>query len=33
MWAGLDQQREQVRQAGLELAPGELLAAAAGRPR
>jgi hypothetical protein len=31
MWAGLDQQREQVRQAGLELAPGELLAAATGR--
>src|SRR6201996_1588382 len=33
MWAGLDQQREQVRQAGLELAPGELLAAATGRGR
>jgi NhaP-type Na+/H+ or K+/H+ antiporter len=31
MWAGLDQQREQIRQAGLELAPGELLAAATGR--
>ena len=31
MWAGLDQQREQMRQAGLELAPGELLAAATGR--
>jgi NhaP-type Na+/H+ or K+/H+ antiporter len=31
MWAGLDQQRAQIRQAGLELAPGELLAAATGR--
>ncbi len=31
MWAGLEQQRERIRQAGLELAPGELLAAAAGR--
>ena len=31
MWAGLDQQREQIKQAGLELAPGELLAAATGR--
>jgi NhaP-type Na+/H+ or K+/H+ antiporter len=31
MWAGLDQQREQIRQTGLELAPGELLAAATGR--
>ena len=31
MWAGLDQQREQIRQAGLELAPGELLATATGR--
>jgi len=31
MWAGLDQQREQIRQARLELAPGELLAAATGR--
>ncbi len=31
MWAGLDQQREQIRQEGLELAPGELLAAATGR--
>jgi NhaP-type Na+/H+ or K+/H+ antiporter len=31
MWAGLDHQREQIRQAGLELAPGELLAAATGR--
>jgi NhaP-type Na+/H+ or K+/H+ antiporter len=31
MWAGLDQQREQIRQAGLDLAPGELLAAATGR--
>jgi NhaP-type Na+/H+ or K+/H+ antiporter len=31
MWAGLDQQREQIRQAGLELASGELLAAATGR--
>jgi NhaP-type Na+/H+ or K+/H+ antiporter len=31
MWAGLDHQRDQIRQAGLELAPGELLAAATGR--
>jgi len=31
MWAGLESQREQIRQAGLELAPGELLAAATGR--
>jgi NhaP-type Na+/H+ or K+/H+ antiporter len=31
MWAGLERQREQIRQAGLELAPGELLAAATGR--
>jgi NhaP-type Na+/H+ or K+/H+ antiporter len=30
MWAGLDGQRERIRQAGLELAPGELLAAATG---
>src|ERR1700761_4745005 len=33
MWAGLDQQRQQIRKAGLELAPGELLAAATGRGR
>jgi hypothetical protein len=31
MWAGLDEQRQQIKQAGLELAPGELLAAATGR--
>lgn len=31
MWAGLDRQREQIGQAGLELAQGELLAAATGR--
>jgi hypothetical protein len=31
MWAGLESQREQIRQTGLELAPGELLAAATGR--
>ncbi len=31
MWAGLDQQREQIKRTGLELAPGELLAAATGR--
>ena len=31
MWAGRDEQREQIRRAGLELAPGELLAAATGR--
>jgi NhaP-type Na+/H+ or K+/H+ antiporter len=30
MWAGLDGQRARIRQAGLELAPGELLAAATG---
>ncbi|MER7809100.1 cation:proton antiporter [Streptomyces sp900116325] len=30
MWAGLEQQRERIEQAGLELAPGELLAAATG---
>lgn len=30
MWAGLDWQRERIAQAGLALAPGELLAAAAG---
>ncbi|MEZ0070512.1 NhaP-type Na+/H+ or K+/H+ antiporter [Streptacidiphilus sp. MAP12-20] len=30
MWAGLDQERERIRDAGLELAPGELLAAATG---
>ncbi|MET8535476.1 cation:proton antiporter [Streptomyces sp. NPDC005065] len=30
MWAGLEQQRERIGQAGLELAPGELLAAATG---
>jgi hypothetical protein len=30
MWAGLERQRERIRQAGLELAPGELLAAATG---
>ena len=28
MWAGFDEQREAVRRAGLELAPGELLASA-----
>ncbi len=28
MWAGLEEQREAVRRAGLELAPGELLASA-----
>ena len=33
MWAALDGQREQISQAGLELAPGELLAAATGRGR
>ena len=33
MWAGLDKQRERIRQAGLELAPGELLAAAPGSRR
>ena len=31
MWAGLEQERERIRGAGLELAPGELLAAATGR--
>src|ERR1017187_5996947 len=31
MWAGRAQQREQIRQAGLERAPSELLAAATGR--
>jgi NhaP-type Na+/H+ or K+/H+ antiporter len=31
MWAGLEEERERIRQAGLELAPGELLAAATGR--
>jgi NhaP-type Na+/H+ or K+/H+ antiporter len=31
MWAGSDEQRRQITAAGLELAPGELLAAAAGR--
>lgn len=31
LWAGLDSQREQIRRAGLGLAPGELLAAATGR--
>ena len=31
MWAALDGQRERISQAGLELAPGELLAAATGR--
>ena len=31
MWAGAESQRSQIREAGLELAPGELLAAAAGR--
>jgi NhaP-type Na+/H+ or K+/H+ antiporter len=31
MWAALDGQREQISQAGLELVPGELLAAATGR--
>jgi NhaP-type Na+/H+ or K+/H+ antiporter len=31
MWAGLEQQRQQIRQARMELAPGELLAAATGR--
>ncbi|GJF34838.1 hypothetical protein KNE206_75380 [Kitasatospora sp. NE20-6] len=30
MWAGADEQRTQIEQAGLELAPGELLAAASG---
>ncbi len=31
MWAGVEKQREQIRRAGLELARGELLAAATGR--
>jgi NhaP-type Na+/H+ or K+/H+ antiporter len=31
MWAGFDEQRQRIKQAGLELAPGELLAAATGR--
>jgi NhaP-type Na+/H+ or K+/H+ antiporter len=31
MWAGFDEERQRIRQAGLELAPGELLAAATGR--
>ena len=31
MWAGSDEQRRQITAAGLELAPGELLASAAGR--
>jgi NhaP-type Na+/H+ or K+/H+ antiporter len=31
MWAGLDEERDAIRQAGLEVAPGELLAAATGR--
>ncbi len=31
MWAALDQQREQIKRAGLELAAGELLATATGR--
>lgn len=31
MWAGSEEQREQIRAAGLQLAPGELLAAATGR--
>ena len=31
MWAGLDEQREAITQAGLELAPGELLALATAR--
>ena len=31
MWAGLEQQRKDIRRAALELAPGELLAAATGR--
>ncbi|MGO9780645.1 MAG: cation:proton antiporter [Streptosporangiaceae bacterium] len=33
LWAGRDEQRDQIRQAGLELAPGELVAAATGRGR
>ncbi|GHC58071.1 cation:proton antiporter [Streptomyces cinnamoneus] len=31
MWAGREQQRERIRQAGIELAPGELLAAVTGQ--
>jgi hypothetical protein len=31
MWAGTEEQRGRIREAGLELAPGELLAAATGR--
>jgi NhaP-type Na+/H+ or K+/H+ antiporter len=31
MWAGFDEEREHIKVAGFELAPGELLAAAAGR--
>ena len=31
MWAGFEEQRERIRNAGMELAPGELLAAATGR--
>ena len=31
MWAGLDEQRERIRRAGVELAPGELLGAATSR--
>jgi NhaP-type Na+/H+ or K+/H+ antiporter len=30
MWAGFDEQRQRIKEAGLELAPGELLAAATG---
>jgi hypothetical protein len=31
MWAGFDEQRERIKEAGLELAPGELLASATGQ--
>jgi NhaP-type Na+/H+ or K+/H+ antiporter len=31
MWAGFDEQRQRIKEAGLELAPGELLASATGR--
>ena len=31
MWAGFDEQRERIKETGLELAPGELLASATGR--
>ncbi len=31
MWAGFDEQRQRIKDAGLELAPGELLASATGR--